>query len=926
MPSEVMDLKCLSSSSYFSKDICSSKERQVGLWEVDKHPKFYATEKSIASAFMERLMPVEYQNGNYFDHPQSFLPQDQRPNHGVNGLALGTDNTSSHSLTSLSHVDSDQGTRCSLNTQPTTKFWESNKVDLNGTQYESSLFSSSLSELFSRKLRLSANNDLYGHSVDTVSYQHEEEELSESLEELEANTIGNLLPNDDDLLSGLTDGFDHLIQDDSMDDIEELDLFSSVGGMDLGDDTSFSGQKNSEFAGAANHFLSVMEIFTLFIQRAIIISYYDIRAAQNAIRALQNGPLRRMKLDIHYSIPKDNPSEKDINEGTLMVFSLDSPVSNDELCHIFGVYGEIKEIREVPQRTHQKFIEFFDVRAAEAALGALNGSDIAGKRIKVTPGRSGAAKHMAQQIHPGLEQEKYNLCMNQSSPPLKSRTSFPGLGLLGIITSGAMDDGRVLGVEPVTRASSLQTTFTQRIPSSLPNTLPSLVRVKPVGNQHGIIAESDSQGKLNDIRPMSTFHPHSLLEHHDGLSNGAHFNSPDVAANNLKTQERMDNIQFCQVNSNGNSTGLNEHVFKCAGSGSYPLLGENYKWSNSYHSPSLQPSRMMWPNSPSYASGICAAHPLPRLHGPLRPPSHAMGTVLPINDHHVGSASAVNPPFWDKQHIYAGKSPETSGFLPGSLENVQFSNNTPHSVDFVSHNMLPHVGGKPVDFPIPLKNQGCMMFPGRNHMVPMINSFDTHSDRARNRRNEGGSNQADNKKQYELDIDRITRGEDNRTTLMIKNIPNKYTSKMLLAAIDERHRGTYDFIYLPIDFKNKCNVGYAFINMTSPSLIIPFYQTFNGKKWEKFNSEKVASLAYGRIQGKVALIAHFENSSLMNEDKRCRPILFNTEGPNAGDQVPFPMGANVRNRPARGRSNTLEDNPRGSPPTSGINSEILFSS
>lgn len=29
----------------------------------------------------------------------------------------------------------------------------------------------------------------------------------------------------------------------------------------------------------------------------------------------------------------------------------------------------------------------------------------------------------------------------------------------------------------------------------------------------------------------------------------------------------------------------------------------------------------------------------------------------------------------------------------------------------------------------------------------------------------------------------------------------RYTSKMLLAAIDENHRGTYDFIYLPIDFK-----------------------------------------------------------------------------------------------------------------------------
>lgn len=59
----------------------------------------------------------------------------------------------------------------------------------------------------------------------------------------------------------------------------------------------------------------------------------------------------------------------------------------------------------------------------------------------------------------------------------------------------------------------------------------------------------------------------------------------------------------------------------------------------------------------------------------------------------------------------------------------------------------------------------------------------------------------------------VVSGEDKRTTLMIKNIPNKYTQKMLLATIDEDFRGHYDFFYLPIDFKNKCNVGYAFINM-----------------------------------------------------------------------------------------------------------------
>lgn len=46
-----------------------------------------------------------------------------------------------------------------------------------------------------------------------------------------------------------------------------------------------------------------------------------------------------------FPIYQDNPSEKDINQGTLVVFNLDSSVSNDELHHIFGVYGEVKEVR-----------------------------------------------------------------------------------------------------------------------------------------------------------------------------------------------------------------------------------------------------------------------------------------------------------------------------------------------------------------------------------------------------------------------------------------------------------------------------------------------------------------------------------------------------------------------------------------------------
>ncbi|CAK9176431.1 unnamed protein product [Ilex paraguariensis] len=159
----------------------------------------------------------------------------------------------------------------------------------------------------------------------------------------------------------------------------------------------------------------------------VMISYYDIRAARTAMRALQNKPLRRRKLDIHFSIPKDNPSEKDINQGTLVVFNLDASVSNDDLRQIFGAYGEVKEIRETPHKRHHKFIEFYDVRAAEAALKSLNRSDIAGKRIKLEPSRPGGARrNLMQQISQELEQDEIRTLRHPvgspvtNSPPGKS--------------------------------------------------------------------------------------------------------------------------------------------------------------------------------------------------------------------------------------------------------------------------------------------------------------------------------------------------------------------------------------------------------------------------------------------------------------------------------------------------------------------------
>lgn len=149
---------------------------------------------------------------------------------------------------------------------------------------------------------------------------------------------------------------------------------------------------------------------------------------------------------------------------------------------------------------------------------------------------------------------------------------------------------------------------------------------------------------------------------------------------------------------------------------------------------------------------------------------------------------------------------------------------------------------------------------------------------------------AGGRRQVPLDMERVASGEDTRTSLMIRNIPNKYTQSMLLEELNEAlPKGSYDFVYLPIDFKNACNVGYAFVNMTSTRHILTLHDAFAGKRWRRFLSDKVCVLSYARIQGKANLVQRFQHSSLLGMAKECRPLLFVSSGPLAGQPEQFPM-------------------------------------
>jgi len=141
-----------------------------------------------------------------------------------------------------------------------------------------------------------------------------------------------------------------------------------------------------------------------------------------------------------------------------------------------------------------------------------------------------------------------------------------------------------------------------------------------------------------------------------------------------------------------------------------------------------------------------------------------------------------------------------------------------------------------------------------------------------------------------LDIEAVETGQDARTSLMVRNIPNKYTQQMLLSEFTENGHGpgVIDFFYLPIDFKNKCNRGYAFINFVNYRDIVTFHRRYFGQHWKVFNSDKICDITYARIQGKEGMLKRFENSALMEKDDGYKPLVFVSHGSEKGNRISFP--------------------------------------
>lgn len=113
------------------------------------------------------------------------------------------------------------------------------------------------------------------------------------------------------------------------------------------------------------------------------------------------------------------------------------------------------------------------------------------------------------------------------------------------------------------------------------------------------------------------------------------------------------------------------------------------------------------------------------------------------------------------------------------------------------------------------------------------------------------------------------------TTLMLRNIPNKYTQSALLEEIGHMgFAGTYDFFYLPMDIHNHSNVGYAFINMLVPTFAERFQTVFREHRFRLHRSRKISSVSTAHVQGLDANLRHFENRAVTHaRNDQYRPVV-----------------------------------------------------
>ncbi|PFH51560.1 hypothetical protein AMATHDRAFT_3009 [Amanita thiersii Skay4041] len=553
-----------------------------------------------------------------------------------------------------------------------------------------------------------------------------------------------------------------------------------------------------------------------------------------------------------------------------------------------------KSLTDDMNQTSTFFVEYCDTREGNIAYSELNGQVIFGMKLKVLPcDASNLVQHDA--ATPGhyfdllSSNSQENDTVGSLTSPDRERLDQDNAILIGVAGQQSQIRERFLFDGPAGSVNSEMNTHLSHCPS-----VPMVVPL----NRHNEAPSPTYFYTSNNVCTSTTARDMSCHARVADINNGSFTNEP-----NSSCPIKMDPERIQWQNGDGDTrywerdfhNGAYHFYYSRTDCYYCPSRGLDSANAHSFNIPaSLAPnSPVFYTPAPSNTQQTSMLYPVPQ--------------QLPVSYHYESEGSNTQPVVvaqnWGLEHTVM------MGAANGSLSNGSgvLGSNEYWYPDVPAFNgsggYFPQpvydARGSPLYRKVPIaQRQAATQGPSIYIPTPTAPTSPTRVSAAPSSQAVTGAckESAITPERNQLNLARIEDGQDTRTTVMIKNIPNKMSDKDLINFIHKVCPRRIDFLYLRMDFQNGCNVGYAFVNFIHVQDLLTFAKKKLGVKWNMFSSEKVLQMSYANYQGKEALVEKFKNSCIMDERESWRPKIFYSDGPEQGLPEPFPAPTHLRRK------------------------------
>ena len=648
----------------------------------------------------------------------------------------------------------------------------------------------------------------------------------------------------------------------------------------------------------------VLEVFrTDFDERGVIfVGYYDIRSSIQAALELRSS-LHRLaaddgyetSIDVKYCVPLNSSSAQD--ESVLVFSDLPPSIKDDVLMSMLSSFGEVRSVKRQAgshfgsNLVYSYTVEFHSIQDAKQALLELESTQPWGPGIMIEVGqRSAAERQRGRELLALLGRWRDGRRSNHSSPVSNGHItpiSAMSGGRLTPLSTGHLSAGRLTPTSPhvptqwtaahVPGGETAKPRARRGLSSSIsPSGVPTVIG--DVRNDQSMFSQQN-----HGHQPPG---PPQFVVGHDGSYSYANVNhGGDGPHGNSYHGGHPHHHQSMMDHHGGGPPPGPQPTQQNIVSGPHGAFVSSVPHRSMqapppHHAPHQQHMQQYWP--PHHG------HPSHQYHVP-------QGSY-PVDNHgyNQGPPPQSNTPYYP--HVVGNhQDPAVPGNGGGNSPNNNNGGGGGNGGQGGGHGSRRNNGH---NYNGGGGNHGHGHgHNGRHHHHHHGNNGSNNGNHANNgNANKSSSDDKDNG-HLTLDIGTVESGNDTRTSLMVRNIPNKYTQQMLLSEFTDNGHGpgTIDFFYLPIDFKNKCNRGYAFVNFVDYRDIVAFHRQYFGQHWQVFNSDKICDITYARIQGKAGMLKRFENSVVMEKDDEYKPLVFESHGANKGQRVAFPNNSGNNN-------------------------------